>query len=194
MRKGLMVVIGAALVLALGFWAGRRASRRPPAGRGAPVKSVAEGRGERIIWDFEEPGSTAEWQLSDNMAAAPAAEHATSGESSVRLDWPGTQTGLPGFKYEGGVEDLSKWGYLKFDAFNPGDTPVLIHVKLKSTDHGKQTTLNYTILPTEEKTVSIRLDALARQLDLSDVMYFNIFVWQPREPGSLFVDAIRVTE
>ncbi len=152
---------------------------------------ATEEPGERILWDFENPGQLSESLLKEKIKVGLSSEHATSGKRSVRLDWP--KGGGPSFRYEGQLEDFSSWRYLKLDAFNPGKKPVTILIKFKSSDHQKKTTLGFEVPPEEEKIISIRLDALARKIDLSDVMYFNIFVWKPVEPGTIFIDNIRLS-
>jgi len=171
--------------------AGEKWKYSPFTGRPITVKDGGKKKAVKILWDFEDPRELSRWRLKHKIKAGLSKEHATSGKSSVRLDWqPG---GGPSFRYEGRLADFSKWRYLKFDAFNPDKKDLSLNVKFKSSGHRKQSTLSFKIPPEESKTISIRLDGIAKKIDLSDVSYFNIFVWDPKEPGTVFIDNIRLT-
>ena len=151
-----------------------------------------EAKKSKVLWDFEKDDQLAGWRLKNNMKAKLTSDHATGGAKAVRLDWG--KGGGPSFRYEDRMTDLTKWRYLKFDAYNPGSKSAAVNVKLKSPGSNKQTTLNFNLPPGEEKTISVRLDSLSGKIDLSAVNYFNIFVWEPKEPGTVYVDTIRLTD
>lgn len=146
----------------------------------------------KMLWDFENLRQFGNWRQFDGLEATQVKEFATSGENAVRVEFPPAPDEAPAFRYEGSPVDLRGYGYLKADLHNPGSVPVRVSLKLKSTNHSRHTTLSYDIPPGAGKTISVPIEGIARQVDLGDIFYVNLFHWHPVNGGVYYLDNIRL--
>ena len=154
--------------------------------------SKTKKRKDRVLWDFESGRQFRQWRRLDGLKASPAAEHATSGRSAVKIEYPSLTEGAPAFRYESAPIDFRGYGYLEADCYNPGPLPIRLALKLKSSMQGKHITMTYTLPPVSEKTIRLPLESVEKRIDLGDVFYVNFFCWHPSRGGIYYLDTIRL--
>ena len=150
--------------------------------------------GQKTLWNFENAAELGKWKQLDGLTAALSEEHATSGQHSVKIDFPESSEGAPAFRYEKNSVDCRGYKYFETDFYNPGDEPLVVLLKLKSNNHQKQATVRYELPPNAEKTIRLSLENIAKKIDLSDVMYVNFFCWHPKSSGTFYLDNIRLVK
>ncbi|MCX6357584.1 MAG: zinc ribbon domain-containing protein [Candidatus Aureabacteria bacterium] len=161
----------------------------PPAPAQAPALKDA-----KVLWDFKKESDLSAWKCLDGATASIIHEHVTSGANGVKIDFPASPEGAPGFKFEKGTVNMSGYATLEADIYNSGTQPLSLSVKLKSNEHARQTTTEVELPPSSAKALQIPLDSIARRVDLNDIMYLNFFFWQPPQGGTIYINSIRLVK
>ncbi len=122
--------------------------------------------------------------------------HATSGEKSLLLNiYSGHD--FPGVTWEAYGKDVLDWSakqFLRFDLYHNSEKFVRIEIKLKSGKDYPKKTFNYSaeLNPLSDNKISIPLDSVVRNCNLSEMSYFKMFVKKPQTNIVLYLDNIRL--
>lgn len=128
----------------------------------------------------------------DGLRAQASEVHATDGQSSLMVEFPGG-TSYPGLQFEVFGNQCLNWKgekALSFDVYN--DNGQMVHLKLKIKSgkaYPKKTFERIINLPSQElMTINIPIDELSRQIDITLISYVNLFMEFPKETIRLYFD------
>lgn len=157
----------------------------------------------RFYYDFEnqEILDDLHWQCRTLFRISP--EHATSGSGSLEITFypspPGDDESYPGLSLSDFNPDWSDYRTLVLDAFLQGEKTILLGIRIDDRDNpnyadrfNKAIELrpgrNYIAIPLPDLITS----GSKRPLDLENIMLFALFMGNPREQHTVFLDRLRV--
>jgi hypothetical protein len=158
-------------------------------------------RRPRFGYDFEDETVLDQLHWSCGTLFRMSGDHATSGHRSLEISlYPAADSVVehyPGISFSGFDADWSAHRALVFDAFNPEDTPLPLEVRIddrESPDYRDRFNRTLTLAPGDNR-ISIPLGSLAtsgtkRPLDLRRVRVVALFLVNPRERHTLYLDRV----
>lgn len=160
-------------------------------------------RSPRFDYDFEDPSILDDLHWQCGTLFRIAAEHATSGSRSLEVSFypgpAGDSESYPGLKL---ADFDSRWsGYraLTFDAFVPGDSPISLGLRIDdrvNPDYADRFNRSITLSPgmnhIDIPLTSMMTSGSKRTLDLDSVMMVALFLPNPKERHTVFLDRLLV--
>lgn len=157
----------------------------------------------RFDYDFEDEGilDQLEWKCRTQYRISP--EHASSGSRSLELslypapaDEPESYPGVSFTKFD---PDWSRFRTLVFDAHNPEESALQLAVRIDdrdAPDYSERYNQAFTLAPGDNR-VSIPLADLVtsgtkRRLDSRGISTVILFLVQPKESHTLYLDRVRL--
>lgn len=153
--------------------------------------------------DFETPQSLDALHWSCGAAYSLSEKHAASGRKSLRLDlYPassGSGNNYPGVSFADFNRNWKKHRALQFAVFNPEVTPIRLTVRIddrKKPDYDERFNKSFLIAPGGNR-LSLPLEELVtsgtrRRLDLQNIELVVIFLANPTEKHTLYIDNVRL--
>jgi hypothetical protein len=153
---------------------------------------------ERMLFDFESDGDLdrIHWKCRTLMSLSD--EHVAHGAKSLKLElWPSDYPGLAPMIAD---RDWKPYHSLCFDVYNPEGRELQITVRIDDRkdypDYGDRYNKSFELKPGWNQ-MKIPLETLvtsktARQLDLNCIYQFLLFMVNPRERHTIYVDNIRL--
>jgi len=148
-----------------------------------------------VLCDFEDSSDLKKWKL-DSSKIELNSEHATSGKQSVKI-YLQPSGGASGLKIEDFFEKnktMTNWaGYevLSFDIFNPNNNPERMILQLKDKKN-KRMKLNMRLNPNANNHIEINISELQGKLNSSEIIQFNLFLWENKQNKVFYLDNIRL--
>ncbi|MDI9585828.1 MAG: beta-galactosidase [Acidobacteriota bacterium] len=180
------------------------------------VPSIAE---TVLLHSFEDPDCATSLRA-NNTRIGLVSDHATEGEKALKIDfrvtdWPNVFFAAPG-AYE--LTDWRGHGAFMFDAYNPGDTPLRINVRIDDSPEangavhcrqvgvdlppGKPVTVALAIQTGDigmrggppSKLGDVNGDLGSRELDLGNIIAFQFFLARPTKEATVYIDNVRLNK
>jgi hypothetical protein len=155
----------------------------------------------RFGYDFEDETVLDQLHWSCGTLFRMSGDHATSGHRSLEISlYPAADSVVehyPGISFSGFDADWSARRALVFDVFNPEDTPLPLEVRIddrESLDYRDRFNRTYPLAPGDNR-ISIPLASLVtagtrRQLDLRRIRVVSLFLVNPGERHTLYLDRV----
>jgi len=153
---------------------------------------------ERILFDFESDAELDKVHWKCHTLLSLSGENVTHGNKSLRLElYPSEYPGLSPVIEN---KDWEDYKYLSFDMYNPETAEVKIVVRIDdredSPDYADRYNHSFVLMPGLNR-INIPLQELVtsgtnRKLDLGNIQAFVIFMVNPPEKVTVYVDCIRL--
>ncbi len=153
----------------------------------------------KVLCDFESADVLAGWHVRDLTDFALTNEWSTSGQSAAEItyhkwsegqeQWPAVIANRGGGAWV--TEDLSIYGELKLDFYNPQDFEISVTVHMRDTSQNRFSQ-GMALPPQTAKTLSIRIKEIRQRLDVTSVGELHIYTTRPERTYRVLVDNIRV--
>jgi hypothetical protein len=160
-------------------------------------------RAPRFDHDFEQEGALDEFAWQCRTLYRLSGEHAASGSRSLEITMhpapEGTGENYPGLSFSKFDPDWSAFRSLAFDAYNPGETPLGLALRIddrEDPDYADRFNRSVALAPGPNR-ISIPFAELVasgtkRALDLRRVRTVALFVANPKERRTLYLDRVRL--
>ncbi len=162
------------------------------------IVACNENDNERILFDFESDAELDRLQWKCHTFFQLSDTFATHGDKALKIDFH--PSSYPGLTPVLDVNDWSGWRFFCFDIYNPGQDAVQIVVRIddrKKTPPDKDRYHQKFLMHNGLNRIKIPLDAATthvskRKMNLGGVHRFWIYMVNPPEKLSLFIDYIRL--
>ena len=145
-----------------------------------------------LSWSFESKEEVAKWNTQYEAEIELSKEYATDGEYSLKLTFP--PKGYPGIFIYPEEQDWSKYTYLRFEAYNPGEEVFQVPVMLSDTNGEKA--IWYCAFQGKEKSFNknslSRLTKSNPKFDLGKVKRLSIEKGPRNKESVIYLDNIRL--
>lgn len=162
------------------------------------VGCSGEGPKELVLFDFETDAELNRMHWKCFTMFSLSDQYATNGTKSLKIElypsnWPGWTPKLD-------ENDWRRFEVVEFDVYNPGNRQVSMTVRIDDRknypDYGDRYNQSFAIKP-GANSIRIPMKTLVtsgtrRNLDLKRIYRFMIFMGQPREIYTLYLDYVRL--